>query len=178
MSENSDEEIVKQIQEGEVLLFETLVRRYQKRLLYFTKRLVGDEKNAEEIVQDTFLKTYLSMGRIDPKRRFSTFIFEVTKNTAFSFLRKKKLEMPLSDENLINEQETNMEKLEKETEKRSVQGALSKLPEHYQKAVRLYYFQDLSYEEISRKLRVPINTVRTHLRRAKAQLKGILLNKI
>ncbi len=117
MSEGSDEEIVKQIQEGDLLQFETLVRRYQRRLLNFARRLVKDDGIGEEIVQDSFLKTYLAIGRIDPKRKFSTFLFEVTKNTAFSFLRKRKLELPLSDEWLIDENETATEKLEKEMKK-------------------------------------------------------------
>lgn len=174
MAESTDEELVRQIQEGQVLLFEILVRRYQKRLLNFTLRLVREEKMAEDIVQDSFLKTYQAIGRIDTDRKFSTFLFEVAKNTAFSYLRKTKLELPLLDQQLIDTHEEVSEKLDKEIEKESVNSALNQMPKNYQKVIRLYYFQDLSYEQISKNLQIPINTVRTHLRRAKDHLKKLL----
>lgn len=173
----TDEQLVAQVREGRISAFETLVKRYQDRLVSFTKRIVGDERLAEEVVQDSFVKVYTAIDRIDTSRKFSTFLFTVAQNTAVSELRKLKKELPLS-ENLPAREESHWEKAAREEEKGLAQGALELLEGKYRKIIRLYYFDDLSYEEISRKLRMPVNTVRTHLRRGKDILRKILKDKI
>lgn len=174
MSEKLDEELVREIQDGDILSFEVLVRRYQNRIRHFVNRIVFDQEMAAEVTQDAFLKTYQAIERVDPKRKFSTFLFEVAKNTAISYLRKTKRAVPLTQDLPTEEGKTFWEKMEKNETQEKVRTALKMLPEKYQKIVGLYYFKDLSYKEIGKKLRLPVNTVRTHLRRAKLQLKELL----
>lgn len=166
MAEKTDEQLVVEIQEGNLLSFEILVRRYQNRVIGFVNRIVFDSKTAEEVAQDAFLKTYKKIDKINTQKKFSTFLFEVAKNTAIDYWRKKKKEISLSENFSVVGASVE--------EKIDVQEALAKLPENYKKIVGLYYFSGLSYEEISKKLRIPINTVRTHLRRAKLKLKELL----
>ncbi len=166
----TDEELVLEIQEGNILSFETLVRRYQVRIIYFARRYVRNQDLAEEVAQDCFLKVYRAIDRVDPNRKFSTFLFEVAKNQAISRLRQKPPEVPLS-ETVAAEAGPDV------VDKVAVHQAVQKLPKTYRRAVELYYFSDLSYEEIGYKLHLPINTVRTHLRRAKEKLKWMLQNK-
>ncbi len=160
-----DEILVREVQEGNILAFEEIVRRYQKRLIWFVTRIVHDQARAEEICQDAFFKTYQVIDRVDPSKKFSTFLFEIAKNKAIDEIRKTKREVPLQD--IAVE-----EKLVDET---GIREAVEKLPKAYREPVKLYYFSDLSYQEISRKLGMPINTVRTHLRRAKERLKQWLI---
>lgn len=161
-----DGELVKEIQGGNVLAFEEIVRKYQKRLIWFVTGIVHDQARAEEICQDAFFKTYQVIDRIDPSKKFSTFLFEVAKNKAIDELRKTKLEVLLTDAVAVEE---------KPADETGIREAVEKLPKNYREPVKLYYFSDLSYEEISRKLKMPINTVRTHLRRAKKRLKQWLI---
>ena len=165
VTEKMDEILVREVQEGNILAFEEIVRRYQKRLIWFVTRIVHDQARAEEICQDAFFKTYQVIDRVDPSKKFSTFLFEIAKNKAIDEIRKTKREVPLQD--IAVE-----EKLVDET---GIREAVEKLPKAYREPVKLYYFSDLSYQEISRKLGMPINTVRTHLRRAKERLKQWLI---
>lgn len=171
----SDEELVARVQEGDMLAFETLVKRYQQRLIHFVNRIVRDETTAEEVAQDTFVKTYRAMERIDTQRRFSTYLFAIAKNTAISYLRKRHPEVTL-DESISDGGRSSVEEtIEKKEERETVNRALASLGK-YQKIIRLYYFENLSYKEIAKRLQLPVNTVRTYLRRGKEQLKRILQN--
>ncbi len=165
MGQISDEDLVRQVQDGQIGAFEILVRRYQQRLVWFSLRIVHNGAKAEEISQDALFKIYQIIDRVDTKRKFSTFLFEIAKNFAISELRKGRREVPL----------TEMEATEEVFgDEESVREVVKTLPKNYRSVVELYYFSDLSYEEISQKLHAPINTVRTHLRRAKQRLKKLL----
>jgi RNA polymerase sigma-70 factor (ECF subfamily) len=171
ISRTPDMELVRAIQKGDILSYEELVKRYQKGLYVFIMRIVHDEHATSDIVQDTFIKTYQHIDSIDTTKKFSTFIFEVAKNTAFSYLRTKKNHVSLEEVEIVQEEESFVEKLYRWDIIRDVRTSVSRLPDKYKRVITLYYFEELSYEEISKKLSLPINTIRTHLKRAKEQLK-------
>lgn len=171
MGEMTDEELVSKIQEGDVTFFEDLVRRYQKRLYPFVKRIVFDPNIAEEIVSDAFFNVYKTIERVDTARKFSSYIFTIAKNCAFSRLRKKHKNVPLDEEITISEDESFYEAMVRKDEENALKSAIDNLPEKFKLVIRLYYFDELSYEEIGERLKLPLNTVRTHLRRAKAELR-------
>lgn len=171
MGERTDEELVRQIQEGSISAFETLVRRYENRLLSFVYRILKNEFDAQELVQDTFFKVYTLIDRIDTSRKFSSYLFEIAKNAAISRLRSRHAEIPLKDESVVETDEKIYEGLAQKQQAEAIRSAITKLPFRYRRVIQLYYFDDLAYEEISRKLKIPLNTVRTHLARAKAALR-------
>lgn len=173
MQANQDEELIRKIRQGDIFAYEILVRRYQQRLFGFIFRIVKQKEPTEEILLDSLYKIYKNIDKIDLSRKFSTYLFEIAKNDALSYLRKQKKEISINDLEFIDEDETIYEKLSKKDEEIRIRKAISHLEDKYQQVISLYYFEDLSYEEISAKLRIPINTIRTHLRRAKGQLKKI-----
>lgn len=173
----SDEELIEKIKEGDILSFEAIVRRYQERSLNFLRTLIKDEGLAEEVTQDVFLKIYQKIDRIDTGRHFATYFYTVLKNQAISELRKLKIEIPLTEiEHLLSDDEDLYEDLFKKEEIDKVKKVIAKLPAEQQKVIELYYFSDLSYKEIGRRLGVPIGTVKTNLYRAKQSLEKILKN--
>lgn len=169
-----DQELVERIKNGEVWAFEKLVRKYQAKLIAFAKRIVRDPKTAEEVVQDAFVKTYLAIDRIEAERKFSSFLYEVAKNTAISQLRKEKYELPLVEEMLVGENKSRIEEIASEEERENIRQLVAKLPAKYREALTCYYFREMSYEETSKRLQIPINTVRTNLKRGKEQLKKLM----
>lgn len=171
MTTQSDEKLVESVQKGDILAFEILVKKYQNRLVSFSYRIVRDRDTAQETAQDALFKVYQSIDRVDISKKFSTYLFEVTKNTAISRLRQEKQELPLTAEIIDDEKGNHLEEIIKNQELSRVRQVVKSLPSHYKRVVSLYYFDDLSYEEISQKLKIPVNTVRTHLRRAKQNLK-------
>lgn len=176
MKDEKDEKLIRETQAGNIRAYEVIVRRYQGKLFSFVYRLVGEEEAAEEIIQDTLFNVYKKVDHIDTTKKFSTYIFEIAKNGAISYLRKRKITIPLEDYDLVDLDESIYGKMAKLDEKNDLQKALTKLGQKYQRIIRLYYFDDLSYEEIGSKLKIPLNTVRTHLHRAKKLLRKIFNN--
>lgn len=170
MDERTDEELVKDIQEGSISAFETLVRRYEDRLLSFVYRILENEFDTQEVVQDTFFKVYTVIDQVNPKLKFSSYIFQIAKNASISSLRRRRPSVTLTENTAIETDEKIYENLARQDESQKIKKAIASLPVKYKKVIELYYFYDLAYEEISRKLKIPINTVRTHLARAKTAL--------
>ena len=169
-----DRTLLLQAKDGDLASFEQLVRLYQKKLLRVVNRIVYDSQTAEEVVQDVFVSIYQSLESIDQTRLFAPYLYTVAKNASISFLRKKRRgkEVALDD---MHPSIVNLEKEYIDTEERlRIHLALKKLPSKYQAPMRLYYFDDVSYEKIAHILHVPVNTVRTHLKRAKKLLAELL----
>ena len=159
---------------GSLEAFEGLIRRYQSKVLYFSQRYVQSEKDAEDITQETFIAIYKNIQKIDSERPFSTYIFEIAKNKSISYLRKYGREVQIMDTHAVDEEGKWLANLEKVRVKKQVQKGLKKIPPRYARILRLYYFDDFDYNKISQSLKIPLNTVRTLLRRAKIKLKEVL----
>lgn len=176
MGGKSDEAIIRKIRAGDIAAYEEIVRRYQRPFFVFIHHMVPDWAWCEDLVQETFIKIYKSIDRIDTSRKFSTYAFEIAKNTAISHIRGAKKVISLSKVD-IEADESLYERMTREESRERVRKAILKLRKSYKDVVSFYYFEDLSYEEISKKLKLPINTVRTHLRRGRQVLKEILEGK-
>ncbi len=176
MEARSDEALVVAIQQGDVFAFEHLVKRFQKRLHSFVLHVVHDDQMAQDVVQESFISLYKTIDRVDTSKKFSTYVFSIARNTAISHLRTLKKQVSLEDVVLLDEDESLYENLVAAERSQTVRKALSHLEEKYRRVIRLYYFDDLSYEEIGRTIRLPVNTVRTHLFRAKEALRKLLIH--
>lgn len=170
MKHETDEELVARIQEGEISAYESLVKKYQNKVFHFVSRIVFDRMTAEEVTQDAFFSCYRSIHRIDVNRRFTTYLFEIAKNTAISRLRSQKKTVPLDNDEIALD-ETVYDYLGRKETQSTVSSAIRKLSVAHQEIIRLYYFEDLSYEDIQEKTGIPLNTVRSRLLRAKEKLK-------
>lgn len=174
MSKLTDEELILAIREGDIASFQQLIKRYQHGLYVFVMRFLKDEAASLDVVQESFVKIYQGIARVDTSKKFSTYIFEIAKNSAISELRKRKHSVSLEQIVDLEDDESFMEQFLRRDIAHEVRTAVSKLPEKYRLVISLYYFSELSYEEVSRRLHLPVNTVRTHLKRAKEQLKNVL----
>ena len=86
----SDEEVILRFQEGDLAAFDVLVARYKEQLLNYVFQFVGEKSDAEDIVQDTFVKVFRSKQSYKNIAKFSTWIYTVAGNFAKSELRKRK----------------------------------------------------------------------------------------
>lgn len=170
----TDEELVESIKQGEITAFEELVRRFEQKLVIFAVRIVGSGPEAEDIVTRALFKIYQTIERVDTRQKFSSYAYRIVKNDAISYLRGRRNNLPLEELEIIDEDEDVYERLSRKDEAETVRKAVDKLGVKYKQVIKLYYFGDLSYEEIGAKLKMPVNTVRTHLRRAKELLKKSL----
>ena len=163
-------EIITDIQNGRDRYGE-LVRRYHVGLIIHCERLVGDRDDAEDIAQGAFVKAYLEIDRFQPGRaRFSTWLYRIATNASIDFLRKRKRQIFVDDLESVAAvtMPTHIEDQEKEILRAAVKALK---PPEYRKVIEAYYWDGKSYQEIAAAMDVPLNTVRTWLRRAKGLLK-------
>ncbi|MDP6457090.1 MAG: sigma-70 family RNA polymerase sigma factor [Candidatus Marinimicrobia bacterium] len=180
----SDEDLIFRFQKGDENAFQELVKRYRDRLMNFVYRYVGNVEDAEDIVQDTFVKLFTKKHYYRPKAKFSTWIYTIASNLAKTELRKKKRhktsylsQMGMEEKDFdLPIDDTTDEYTEGKFTEGQIQIAIQKLPLHFRTAVILRDIQELSYEEISKILEVPLGTVKSRINRARLQLQEELKN--
>lgn len=175
----SDEELIRRFQSGDEEAFEEIVNRYSDRLLNFAYRFVLDKEEAEDIVQDTFLKVYQNRHAYREIAKFSTWIYTITGNLAKTVLRKRrKRGMLLFSRIGPEDKTTEFPSLDRQPEsqvegqftERAIQKAIAKLPEHFRTVIILRDIQGLSYEEIGNIINAPLGTVKSRINRARLRL--------
>ena len=184
--ELSDEILIKKFQEGDVGAYNQLVNRFKDRLLNFIYRFVNDLDLAEDLVQDTLLKLYTHKDSYQEIAKFSTWLYTIAANLARTELRKKKRRKTFSVTELSREdrefiiassdvdpsQDFSSQNFEK-----SVQRALAELPDDFKTIIILRDIQELSYDEISKIVDVPLGTVKSRINRGRVKLQQLLKKK-
>ncbi|MBI3912909.1 MAG: sigma-70 family RNA polymerase sigma factor [Chloroflexi bacterium] len=185
---NADTDLLRQFKAGNSDAFRTLVERYTPAIHRASMRWVGDAMEAENIAQETFIRVIHALDQIDLERPFKPYLFRIAINLCYDHGRKKR-PMLFSDldaarratedaddasESIPDHALPPWEQLEKQALAREVSAAVAQLPSHYKTVIVLRYLEEFSYEEIAATLEIPLNTVRTHLRRAKIQLRALL----
>lgn len=174
MNPKPDNELIEAVQSGDIAAFEVLVRRYQHRVYAQLLRLANDHELAQEVVQDTFFSVYRTIDRVDPARPLLPYLFTIARNGIISRLRRDKREVAIDEESAVTSDAEIYERVSQEERKATLQAALDRLEPRYRSVLQLYYYEDLSYEEISTRLRLPLNTIRTHIRRGREQLRRLI----
>ena len=181
--EFTDEELMAQFQGGNEYAYLDLVKRFKDRLFTFIYRFVNDEGLAEDLVQDTLVKVYTHRHSYREIARFSTWIYTIAGNLARTELRKRKRRATFSMSSLgqgNREYEfpstdyTPAADLEGKQTEQHVRMALAKLPLHFRTVVILRDVQELSYEEISKIMKIPLGTVKSRVNRARLRLQELL----
>ncbi len=185
MEENTDQELIDLHLKGDQKAFNLLVKRYSKNIYNFAVKL-NNKNNAEDIVQEIFIKVWQKIKSFDQnKSSFKTWLFTIARNTIIDFSRKKKF-LLFSDffqkdedtlyENIPDEQILPDEALQKLQDFQILKEIIDKLKPKYKEVVILHYQEDLTFEEISKILKKPLNTVKSQNRRALEQIRNLLEN--
>lgn len=179
-SENlSDNELVEMIRESDPERYGEIVDRYKTKLFVYIYRLIGNREEAEDLLQDVFIKAYRNLNSYDTKRKFSSWIYRIAHNESVNYIKRKSLKRFISWETITStkdklESSSVEEGADKAWEKKEisheVSEAINRLPFKYKQVLTLRYYSDQSYEEIGEILGKPVNTVGTLINRAKKKL--------
>lgn len=177
----ADEILAKQIQDGDDNAYQELTRKYLGPIYNFLLRLTRNPQNAQDLTQETFIKTWRHIKKFDPEQNLKTWIFTIARRTAFDFFKKKRTYVfsDFEDEsgtNIILEtlEDTNplpLAHAELEELRKNFSEKLASIPTHYREVLLLRYMEDLPFNEIASITGKPENTVKSLHRRGLARLR-------
>ena len=179
----SDEDLIERFQKGDLYAFDLIVKRYKEQLLNFVYRFVGNQEEAEDIVQETFLRVYRKRKAYKRIAKFSTWIYTIAGNLSRTELRRRKrrklfsvTDMGYEDRDYeISDEGYNPENhVEGVIQEEIIHAEINNLSPKFREVIILRDVQELSYEEISKIIRVPIGTVKSRVNRGRLKLQGKL----
>ena len=175
----SDEQLIARFQEGDENAYVELVNRYRDKLINFVYNYIGDLEISEDIVQDTMVKLYQKKHYYKEINKFSTWLYTIAKNLAFTEFRKRKQRKITLFSHInkddkpydipANQPGTDQE-IESEITNKIIRQAINGLPEKFKEVINMRDIDQLSYEQISCIIEVPIGTVKSRINRARLQL--------
>tara|TARA_Y100001960_G_C14540237_1_gene760508 strand:- start:36 stop:617 length:582 start_codon:yes stop_codon:yes gene_type:complete len=182
----SDERLIEKFQNGEVNAYNELVKRYKDRLLNFIYRFLNDIDRSEDLVQDTLIKLYTHKNSYKEVAKFSTWLYTIAANLARTELRKIKRRKTFSVSELSNDDREYIissdasdqsEDYLTENFEKKIQNALVQLPDDFKTIIILRDIQELSYDEISKIVELPLGTVKSRINRGRLKLQKLLKKK-
>ncbi len=173
-----DAELVKRVQSGDTAAFDILVQKYQHKVINLVGRFVSDQSECQDIAQDAFIKSFKAINSFRGDSQFYTWLYRIAANTAKNYLASRARKSPgytvdvedaehFEGESGLKEYATPENQLLTEEIKRTVFGAIERLPEDLKSAITLRELDGLSYEEIAQVMDCPIGTVRSRIFRAR-----------
>ena len=175
----SDEQLISRFQSGDENAYIELVNRYKDRLTNFVYYFLKDEEQTEDVVQETFIKLYEKKHYYKKIAKFSTWIYTIARNLANTELRKKirrktsvfsQISKHDYDYELPSSQPEVSQEFENDYVGKRIQKAINQLQDPFKEVIILRDMQNLSYDDISLIIDVPIGTVKSRINRARLQL--------
>ena len=188
-SSRKDRVLVDAALAGDQQAYQQLVDKYQRALYFHILKLVRNRDVVDDLVQEAFLKAFDCLESYNRQYAFSTWIYRIATNHTIDYLRKKKLSTLSIDEPVQGKDgEMHMELTDEaastdrdvivKQRRKMVRDAVEALPEKYRLVVRMRHMQEMSYEEISDELSLPLGTVKAHIFRARELLNKHLKERI
>lgn len=183
-----DDKLVKSAVKGDQEAFKKLVNKYQKPLYFHVLKMVKEHEQVEDLIQEAFVKAFDNLATYNTDYAFSTWLYRITTNHTIDYLRKKKLKTTsIHDPVKTKEGEMQIELGDKQAEtdrdiirsqrQKIIRHAINNLPEKYRIVIQLRHIEELSYQEISEQLDLPLGTVKAHIFRAREMLYKALKDK-
>jgi len=175
------------IDKGDQKAYAELMVRYRDSIYFMLLKMVNNKDDADDLTIEAFGKAFKRLSQYTPNYAFSTWLFKIATNNCIDFIRKKKNNNTFSIDKTFENEEGNElsmeiraeildpeEKVMKKEKIKMMREIVEKLKPRYKVLIELRYFEELSYEEISEKLELPIGTVKAQLFRARELLLNIL----
>ncbi len=167
-----DRQLVACALSGDDVAFEYLFNRYRDAIRQLLVQRVGSEDDADDLLQETFIKVYLHLDRYNAGYTFGQWVYTIARNTFIDFYRRRQDELPIDERFSAPAATTpNPEESVMRLQLRAqIEQCLERLTPRYACLIRMRFLEEYSYEEIAERLDVPLGTVKTQIHRAREQL--------
>jgi len=169
--DDDDLMIAAQVISGQKELFRLLVKRYEKSVYGMGMSFFHNTEDTSDFTQEVFLKIFLNLSQFEGRSRFSTWLYKIAYTTAINSVTRRKEYQSLAEAEIASGEDTPEKKLLKGLAREAVLEAVKELPDRYQVCIDLYFFYDRSYQEIETITGYPLNTIKSHVFRAKKILR-------
>jgi len=169
-----DQLIVSQIVTGQKDLFRLLVRQHEKAVYGMGLNFFRNPQDASDFTQEVFLKAYRNLSGFEGRSRFSTWLYKIAYNTAINEVNRRKEYHSLAEEDadrFVISGDTPERAVLRNAAKEAVRSAVKELPQRFKVCVDLFFFYDRSFREIEAITGIPVNTIKSHVHRAKILLR-------
>jgi RNA polymerase sigma factor (sigma-70 family) len=171
------EALIRRCLRGDEAAWETIVRHYWRKVFNVAYKFVGKHDEAEDLTQEIFLKIFKSLDTFDRRANFQTWLISVSRNLCIDHYRSVRKERETIDRDVDASELTPISKevgavalLEQQDRVALLRQALAELPDALKTAVLMRDIQEMSYQEIARKLRLPEGTVKSRINRGRTEL--------
>lgn len=180
--QEQDDQLIANALQGDQKAYEALLVRHNKAIFHVVLKIVRNKEEAQDLVQETFMKAFNALASYRSEYRFSTWLYKIAANCAIDFVRKKRIEA-LSLDKPIETKDGQVEfevpdtswdpeqDLVRKQKLKSIDEAIDSLPAKYREVIIYRHRDDKPYEEIAGILRVPVGTVKARIFRARELLK-------
>ncbi len=183
-----DDSLVRNALSGNEASYKKLVDKYDRPIYFHIKKMIRETELVEDLVQEVFMKAFNNLSTYSHDYAFSTWLYRIATNHTIDYLRKKKLQtLSINDPYKTKDGEIEIQLPDtsfatdqpviKKERKNIVQEAIADLPEKYRKVIEMRHMEELSYQEISDELDLPLGTVKAHIFRARELLYKALKDK-
>jgi len=178
---------IKQVLKGDQNAYGEIVELYKDKIFQLCYRMLGNRHEAEDVAQEAFIRAYINIQSFNQGKKFSSWIYRIATNLCIDRIRKKKPDYFLDAEvpgtegltmysQVASDSILPEDKLVRMELQETVQKEISKLPEKYRVVIVLKYMEELSLNEISEILDIPLGTVKTRIHRGRETLRQQLRN--
>ncbi|MCW8809688.1 MAG: sigma-70 family RNA polymerase sigma factor [Ignavibacteriaceae bacterium] len=175
----SHQEIIDSVRKGNDSDYSIIVDRYKNKAFSMLKRMLKNEFDAEEVLQDCFLKAFKSLSSFKGESKFSTWFYRIVYNTALTKLSSKKrmteTQMSSVEDHFNLESEYGSDEIEKEDVNQLIHDTISKLPERYSAIITMFYLNEMTIEEISEAMQLSVSNVKVMLHRSRNSMRDLIL---
>ena len=176
-SPDTTETLIQRCLQGDRLAWDLIVRQYWRNVFNVAYRFVGKHDEAEDLTQDIFLRIFKSIGTYDRRANFQTWLISVSRNLCIDHYRSVRKERQMIDRGVdanelsaISHDQSQVDVLEQRDRVALLRQALTALPATLRTAVLMRDIQELSYQEIADRLRLPEGTVKSRINRGRRKL--------
>ena len=175
----TDQQLVTLAHDGDAVAFETLFNRYRDGIYkLYLNRTGGNRDDADDLLQETFIKVFLNLGKYDTAFTFGQWIYTIARNTFIDFMRKRRDDLQIDTSpaggtayiNPPSHEATPEERVINNQNGKQLEKHLSHMTPRYRRLIELRFFKEYSYEEIAAELDIPLGTGKTQIHRARTQL--------
>lgn len=181
-NDRTEERIIQRAKKGDRSAFAEMVDLYKDRVYHISYRMLGNRQEAEDVAQETFIRVYNNLENYDPNYKFSTWIYRIATNLSIDFIRRRKQNFSLDadisgadgldwHDRLADTGKGPEEELLADELQNEVQDAILDLNPKYRSVMVLRYIEDLSLQEISDSVQLPISTIKTRIHRGREALR-------